>query len=579
MFITPGSRSGKGSRLHGQNLTIKTENISVNLFCNSSILQISNSTFLANLTIANLQIGSSTVNSTAHIAGANVYFDTVKMFFGNTIANSLSNSVIFQVANSVQTTNVTADGIKVGANTIANAAGFFGNGAGLTSITATAAPAGANTQVQFNDSGATGASAGFVFDKTSNIVSVSNAVLIGSVTSYPVNPANAVIVPFQIHNLTQALSVAYTWNATGTTGSIIGGGHSRGATVGTRGVMSSGDVLLNIHGYGDNGLDFIAAARIRFVVDGTANSTQMPGHLSFWTTPPGSNTPSERMRIDSGANVGIRTTAPAYTLQVNGDFSSNTIFVGNSTANVFSNSILISAANSTATTNVTPDGMKVGTTIANTAGFFGNGAGLTSIAVAITGVVDIRTATATITIPTGATKLKVTLIGGGGGGGGAAVGGCAAGTGGKGGPGGVVVKYLSGLTPGNTLALTIGAAGSAGASTPAAGGNGGDTTLASGSQSITTLTASKGIGGSAGTGAQGAAGASGTGTNGDLNITGVAGGVSGLSLGIPGEPRTSDANGNPGNGYGGGGGGGQTATTNKTGGAGTAGAAIFEWYP
>ncbi len=54
--------------------------------------------------------------------------------------------------------------------------------------------------------------------------------------------------------------------------------------------------------------------------------------------------------------------------------------IGNTTANATANSIIHQIANSTATTNVTPDGIKVGSTsIVNTAGHFGNGSGLTSI--------------------------------------------------------------------------------------------------------------------------------------------------------------------------------------------------------
>jgi len=57
---------------------------------------------------------------------------------------------------------------------------FIGNGSALTGITATATPAGANTQVQFNDNGSLGASANFAFDKTSNTLTVTNIIANGS---------------------------------------------------------------------------------------------------------------------------------------------------------------------------------------------------------------------------------------------------------------------------------------------------------------------------------------------------------------------------------------------------------------
>jgi len=48
---------------------------------------------------------------------------------------------------------------------------------------------------------------------------------------------------------------------------------------------------------------FRAAARIRGVVDGTPGSSDMPGALTFWTTPDGSVTPVSRMKIGNGGSV------------------------------------------------------------------------------------------------------------------------------------------------------------------------------------------------------------------------------------------------------------------------------------
>jgi hypothetical protein len=181
------------------------------------------------------------------------------------------------------------------------------------------------------------------------------------------------------------------------------------------------------------------------------------------------------------------------------------------------------------------------------------------------------TSTQTITIPTGATKAKIRLTGGAGGGGGAKSNESA---GGGGGGGAGLEKYLTGLTPGNTLALTIGAAGTAGSTTPTSGGAGGNSTLASGTQTITTLTANGGGGGqlASGAGVTGTGGAGGTATNGDANPPGQnglaasavavagTGGMTALGLGV------------------GGAGGHATSATGVAGIAGTAGICIIEWY-
>jgi len=121
------------------------------------------------------------------------------------------------------------------------------------------------------------------------------------------------------------------------------------------------------------------------------------------------------------------------------------------------------------------------------------------------GLVSIVTygSSQTITIPAGATKAWIWLCGAGGG--------CSttgvnpvAGTG-----GGSLIKYLSSLTAGNTLALTIGAAGANNSTNGTAGGT---TTLASGTQSITTLTCGGGSNSAL------ANNPGGTATNGDLNF-------------------------------------------------------------
>lgn len=94
--------------------------------------------------------------------------------------------------------------------------------------------------------------------------------------------------------------------------------------------------------------------------------------------------------------------------------------------------------------------------------------------------------------------IKVTAVGAGGGGN----------SGGGGGSGAGFVYYLSGLTAGNTLTVTIGASGGV-------GGNGGNTVISSGTQSITSATAGGGTGASATNSGNG-----GTTTGGTLQMNG-----------------------------------------------------------
>jgi hypothetical protein len=137
----------------------------------------------------------------------------------------------------------------------------------------------------------------------------------------------------------------------------------------------------------------------------------------------------------------------------------------------------------------------------------------------------------TITIPATATKAFIRMWGGSGGSGGAGTNGSgSAAASAGGGAGAYLEKYLTGLTPGNTVAYTQGAAGAAGSATPGNGGNGTASSLASGSQTITTLTANGGSGSAAVTSTSTqrtfAGGVGGTATNGDYNLPGAAGGMS-----------------------------------------------------
>jgi len=171
----------------------------------------------------------------------------------------------------------------------------------------------------------------------------------------------------------------------------------------------------------------------------------------------------------------------------------------------------------------------------------------------------------TFTIPTGITRVKVTVVAGGGAGGTQTLVGCSlTNVGSGGGAGGAAIKWLTGLTPGNTLTVTVGAAGGA-------------SSVASGTQTITTISAtagSAGTNGSVGGTSYLSGGNGGVGSSGDLNINGGAGGY--------GAPTTGGGQGNGGSSILGGGGRGATATVYGTGGAGVSGTAgqgvvIFEY--
>jgi hypothetical protein len=70
-----------------------------------------------------------------------------------------------------------------------------------------------------------------------------------------------------------------------------------------RATVLSGDTVGSMMFSAHDGTDFRSAARIFVQVDGTPGTNNMPGRLVFATTPSGSSTPTERMRITGGGAV------------------------------------------------------------------------------------------------------------------------------------------------------------------------------------------------------------------------------------------------------------------------------------
>ena len=81
-------------------------------------------------------------------------------------------------------------------------------------------------------------------------------------------------------------------------------GRSKSDTIGTNAAVTNGNDLGHITFYGADGTDFNQAAQITSQVDGTpSNGSDMPGRLVFKTSPEGSATPTERLRINSNGDL------------------------------------------------------------------------------------------------------------------------------------------------------------------------------------------------------------------------------------------------------------------------------------
>lgn len=87
-------------------------------------------------------------------------------------------------------------------------------------------------------------------------------------------------------------------NSAAAPGSTIFACRSRG-TLASPTVVQNNDRLVSVIALGFDGTDLASAASIDFEVDGTPGANDMPGRIIFSTTPDGSQTPTEALKIDN----------------------------------------------------------------------------------------------------------------------------------------------------------------------------------------------------------------------------------------------------------------------------------------
>ena len=180
--------------------------------------------------------------------------------------------------------------------------------------------------------------------------------------------------------------------------------------------------------------------------------------------------------------------------------------------------------------------------------------------------------TYTWTVPAGVTRIKVICTGGGG----ASGGGSLTASGGGGGAGGTAIAVVSGLTPGSSITVTVGAGGTG---TTGNGGNGGSSSFGSycsvgggyGGQFFVVVAGGSGGGGASGDygfyggyGNEGSGTASTPGGSGGASFWGSGGRSGSSSVGVPGQSFGS-------------GGGAPYGVASAVGGAGAAGFVLVEW--
>ena len=140
-------------------------------------------------------------------------------------------------------------------------------------------------------------------DSTPFVIDASGRVIIGATTSDATTlTADSA---FQISSVSGTFATAnfICWSATTSVPPQLQFNKSNSGVIGTRGVVASGDALGYYTFSGDNGTSFVRAAQIGAFVDGAVAAGSMPGRIIFYTSPSGSVSPTERLRIDSAGGV------------------------------------------------------------------------------------------------------------------------------------------------------------------------------------------------------------------------------------------------------------------------------------
>ena len=148
-------------------------------------------------------------------------------------------------------------------------------------------------------------------DSTPFVIDASGRVIIGATTSDATTLTADTAFQISSVNGTNATANFICWSATTSVPPQLQFNKSNSGVIGTRGAVASGDALGFYTFSGDNGTSFVRAAQIGAFVDGAVSAGSMPGRISFYTSPSGSVSPTERLRIDSAGNIGIGTTPPA----------------------------------------------------------------------------------------------------------------------------------------------------------------------------------------------------------------------------------------------------------------------------
>jgi hypothetical protein len=184
-----------------------------------------------------------------------------------------------------------------------------GTGSGFTQIAAGVGPL---AQALATSSGATGTLAFSTAAATTLIerarIDSSGRLLVGTSTARSNfdNTTNTVRGQIEGGNgANSSLALIGNANATNFEQSRLIFAKSQGVGIGTNGLVGNSDVIGELSFQGNDGTEFVEAAKITCTVDGTPGANDMPGRLVFSVTADGAASPTEALRISNDRSITV----------------------------------------------------------------------------------------------------------------------------------------------------------------------------------------------------------------------------------------------------------------------------------
>ena len=430
-----------------------------NVFANSILIKVSNSTSTANITPLDLTIGSASVNSsvitigtgnfsTGANVGANVNITTSSAQIGNSTANLFANSILLKVSNSTSTANLTPKELTIGttvvnsslvtvtgvntsyanvtgqvntatlyATTSANIGTAFTANASLVNAIAlnvvnqtntatlfatTSANVGGNVQMTVSQYGITGSATVPTMALTTSALTIGNSTVTGAPS---INLANSTG-----NTTVNAIAIGSSWGLNSNSSGVYHSGVVNAAshTVGSSFIANSTAIIGT--GYA-NVTTSVNSALLTVGTNFIANTTALV-HTGYANVSTSVNSASHTVgtnfianttalvhtgyaNVTTSVNSALLTVGSAFTANAtlvnaaalnvvnqvntatifsstsanvgaNVQLTTSQLFIGNSIANAISNSTIVTLANSTSTANLQPGALTIGGSSVNT---------------------------------------------------------------------------------------------------------------------------------------------------------------------------------------------------------------------